>query len=40
MAERKKRVKKAHLTCPYCDAEIAELILRPTADLADCTHPC
>ncbi len=24
MAERKKRIKKAHLTCPYCDAEIAE----------------
>ncbi len=22
MAERKKRVKKTHLACPYCDAEI------------------
>lgn len=24
MAERKKIVKKEHLTCPYCEAEIAE----------------
>lgn len=24
MAERKKKVTRVHLTCPYCDAEIAE----------------
>ena len=24
MAERKKKLKKTHLVCPYCDEEIAE----------------